>query len=294
MRVVHTVGELRSWRASAGGSVVLAPTMGALHAGHFHLVREAARLAGGGGSVAVSIFVNPLQFGPGEDYGRYPRTLEEDVAGCAAAGATMVFAPAVEEVYHADRSVRVVEEGLSGVLCGRSRPGHFDGVCTVVTKLFNLVRPDVAVFGKKDYQQLAVIRRLARDLNMPVEVLGVETVREADGLAMSSRNRYLSAAERAQAPELRKALLAAAEAVLSGKDGAAARSLVEEWLREKAPLGRVDYVELVDAETLGPPDPAAGGALLLAAAVWFGTARLIDNVEIDSERKSENLRARVF
>lgn len=216
MTLLHTVSELRDWRQRATAPVVLVPTMGALHQGHLDLVREAKRLAGDLGRVAVSIFVNPLQFGPGEDLDRYPRTLESDVAGCREAGADLVFAPSNSQIYHPDRSVQIIEQSLSKVLCGASRPGHFDGVCTVVAKLFNLFQPDAAVFGKKDFQQLAIIRRMVRDLDIPVRLHGMETVREADGLAMSSRNRYLTAEERAQAPALRASLEKALAAWRSG------------------------------------------------------------------------------
>jgi pantoate--beta-alanine ligase len=224
--------------------------------------------------------VNPLQFGPNEDFDRYPRTLEADMAMCEAAGADMIFAPAVREVYHADRSIKILETSLSNVLCGASRPGHFDGVCTVVAKLFNLVQPDEAVFGKKDYQQLAIIRRLVRDLDIPVVIHGIETVREPDGLAMSSRNRYLSPEERAESPALRQALVAARKAWLGGVTGTSRLlSLMRTHLAEHARLGREDYIALVDQETLQPLDIARNHSLI-ALAVWFGKARLIDNIEL--------------
>lgn len=281
MTLIETVNDLRTWRKSAG-KVLFVPTMGALHDGHATLVREAREMAGTEATVAASIFVNPLQFGPNEDFDRYPRTLEADLALCEAAGADMVFAPPVREVYHPDRSIQILEKSLSKVLCGASRPGHFDGVCTVVAKLFNLVQPDEAVFGKKDYQQLAIIRRMVRDLDFPVIIHGIETVREADGLAMSSRNRYLSAAERAQAPALRAALVKAHEAWRGGVTGAGRLlSLIREHLAAAAPLGREDYVSLVDQQTLQPLELARAGSLI-ALAVWFDKARLIDNIELGS------------
>lgn len=279
MTLIETVKELRAWRKAAG-KVLFVPTMGALHEGHATLVREARYMAGREAKVAASIFVNPLQFGPNEDFDRYPRTLETDLAMCEEAGADMVFAPTVKEVYHTDRSIQIHESSLSQVLCGASRPGHFDGVCTVVAKLFNLVQPDDAVFGKKDYQQLAIIRRLVRDLNFPVEIHGIETVRESDGLAMSSRNRYLTPAERAQAPALRAALVKAQEAWLSGVTGS--RRLLEilhQHLADHASLGRKDYISIVDRHTLQPLDLVKNDGLI-ALAVFFDKARLIDNVEL--------------
>lgn len=258
--------------------VAFVPTMGALHEGHAALIREARRLAGKHGTVVVSIFVNPTQFGPGEDFERYPRSLEADREICARAGADVVFHPSAAEMYPPDSSVAIRETSLSQLLCGASRPGHFAGVCTVVAKLFNLVRPDLAVFGKKDYQQLAIIRRMIRDLNMRVEICGLETVREADGLAMSSRNAYLSTEEREQATAIRRALLAADISLdRDGMiDGIAAQ------LAAEAPLGRVDYLELVDAESLERIARVAQRPAVIAAAVFFGKTRLIDNLEISS------------
>jgi pantoate--beta-alanine ligase len=282
MKVIETIADLRVWRRSSNAKLVLVPTMGALHGGHLALVKEARRIAGKKGRVVVTLFINPLQFGPNEDFSRYPRTLEADLAACDSAGADMVFAPAVDEVYFVDRSIIISESSLSRVLCGASRPGHFDGVCTVVAKLFNLVQPDEAVFGKKDYQQLAIIRRLVRDLNFPVVIHGLETVRETDGLAMSSRNRYLSAEERVQAPALRAALLAAREACADGVTGARQLiRLIEQNLAAQAPLGRVDYISVVDARTLGALE-VTGDHSLIALAVFFGKARLIDNIELFS------------
>lgn len=283
MDLIETADELRKWRRGAG-RVFFVPTMGALHEGHAALIREARRLAGESARVVVSIFVNPLQFGPHEDLDRYPRTLDADLAMCVAAGADMVFAPTVKEVYFDDRSIKVTESSLSGVLCGASRPGHFEGVCTVVAKLFNLVQPDDAVFGKKDYQQLAIIRRLVRDLNFPVVIHGLETVREADGLAMSSRNRYLSADERNQAPALNRALKKAREAWLSGTSNANGLvEIVAVEIEDTAALARVDYMSVVDSRTLMPKDDVEDHGLV-ALAVFFGKTRLIDNIELHREQ----------
>lgn len=261
----------------ARGPLVLVPTMGALHAGHLALVEKARALAGSEGSVVVSIFVNPTQFGPNEDFSRYPRPIEADLAKCREAGVDIVFAPTPEEMYAPDHSVWVDELNLSTGLCGASRPGHFKGVCTVVSKLFHIISPHIAVFGKKDYQQLAIIRRMVRDLHFQVEIVGVETVREPDGLALSSRNQYLSPEERKEALILRQALLAAA---------AGGASVPPQTIREqvvafisRSPLAQIDYVEVVDADTLGVPTPDSK-ALLVAVAVFFGKTRLIDNVEI--------------
>jgi pantoate--beta-alanine ligase len=256
--------------------------MGALHAGHVHLVEVARQLAGPHGHVGVSIFVNPLQFGPKEDFSRYPRELEADAAQCQAAGADVIFAPSVEEVYAPDRSIMVLEQSLSTVLCGASRPGHFDGVCTVVAKLFNYFQPDDAIFGQKDYQQLAIIRRLVRDLSFPITLHGIPTVRESDGLAMSSRNRYLTPAERAQAPALHAALQLAKAAWVQGQRNASAlEALVQQHIEQHAPLGRLDYASAVDADTLSH-SATLGERSLLALAVFFGKARLIDNTELIS------------
>lgn len=279
MTLIETVKELRAWRKAAG-RVYFVPTMGALHEGHATLIREARQMAGADAQVAASIFVNPLQFGPNEDFDRYPRTLETDLAICQESGADMVFAPAVQEVYPTDRSIRVHETSLSNVLCGASRPGHFDGVCTVVAKLFNLVQPNDALFGKKDYQQLAIIRRLVRDLDFPVDLHGIDTVREPDGLAMSSRNRYLSPAERSQAPALRAALLRARDAWLTGVTGTRRLSeIIHRQLANEASLGRKDYIAIVDRHTLQSQDIIQNNGLI-ALAVFFDKARLIDNIEL--------------
>lgn len=282
MNIINNVRQLRSWTSiNRGTRCVFVPTMGALHEGHAVLIRAAREMAGQAGNVIVSIFVNPTQFGPGEDFSKYPRTLIEDLGLCRDNGADAIFAPKAEDLYLADRSIQLFETSLSKTLCGASRPGHFDGVCTIVAKLFNLVQPDDAVFGKKDYQQLAIIRRLVRDLDFNVVIHGIDTVREADGLAMSSRNRYLTEEERTQAPVLRAALMKAREAYVKGgvRDGKALQRLVADQIATEAPAGRVDYVECVDAATLQTPTESTE-LVLIALAVFFGSARLIDNIEL--------------
>lgn len=275
---LRTVPDLRArvaaWKA-AGERVALVPTMGALHAGHIALVERARALAD---RVVASVFVNPTQFGPAEDFAKYPRDEAGDAAKLAAAGCALLYAPAVESMYPPGFATAITVGGPSAGLCGAVRPHFFGGVAVVVTKLFLQCLPDVAVFGEKDYQQLQVIRRMVRDLDIPVRVEGLPTVREADGLAMSSRNAYLSADERTRAPELHRALAAAAAALATGDDAA----VVIDQARARiaaAGFGTIDYVELRDAETLEPVDRADRPARLLAAA-WMGKARLIDNVPV--------------
>jgi pantoate--beta-alanine ligase len=251
--------------------------MGALHRGHGELFRLARETAGPGGEVAVSIFVNPLQFAPGGDYEKYPRPEEVDDEFCRNAGVDILFRPSVEEMYAADFSVSVEENSLANTLEGKSRPGHFRGVCTVVAKLFNILGPDAAVFGEKDFQQLAIIRRMVRDLNFPVEIIGAPTVREADGLACSSRNQYLSAEEREQAPVLQRALQEARRLVAEGEISTAAILAAAREVIATAPLARIDYLEIVNAETL-QPSWEAGPDSLIAVAAFFGKTRLIDNL----------------
>ena len=241
------------------------------------MAREAA---GAAGEVAVSIFVNPLQFEPGADFERYPRPESADEEVCREAGVDVLFRPGAAEMYFPDRSVRVEESALSKTLCGRSRPGHFEGVCTVVTKLFHLVSPNAAVFGEKDFQQLAIIRRMVRDLDFQVEIIAAPTVREADGLALSSRNQYLNPEERAQASVLRTALLEGAEMMGRGETSAARVLAAVRERIETAPDARIDYVEAVDAESLAPQE-TVGANTLLALAVYFGRTRLIDNFRSD-------------
>ncbi|HEX2484801.1 MAG TPA: pantoate--beta-alanine ligase [Myxococcota bacterium] len=283
MEIVREPRALQAWadRARAAGRrIALVPTMGALHDGHVALVDEARRRAD---LVVVSIFVNPTQFGPGEDFAAYPRPFEADLERCRAAGVDVVFAPAPEALYPPGHQTFVDVERVSKPLCGASRPGHFRGVATVVTKLWLAAKPHVSLFGEKDYQQLALLRRLALDLGFDLEVVGVPTVREPDGLARSSRNVFLDAETRAQALALRRALRAAEDAVAAGeRDGAALLAGVRRELA-KAPLAEVDYAELRDAETLEPAPARLDGPTLLALAVRFPAessprgVRLIDN-----------------
>ena len=256
---------------------VLVPTMGALHKAHGELIRVAREAAGKDGEVAVSIFVNPLQFEPGSDYKRYPRPEKADEEFCRDAGVDLLFRPSAEEVYATDRSTFVEETSLSSTLEGKSRPGHFRGVCTVVAKLFNILAPDAAVFGEKDFQQLAVVRRMVRDLNFKIDIIAVPTVREEDGLACSSRNQYLNPEERKQAAVLHKALLAAAKN--AGKKSASDVVALAQRVINEAQLARIDYVEVVDAETLKPVEMVGANSVLLLA-VFFGKTRLIDNMRL--------------
>ena len=281
MEIFASISALREWRAQCGNArVVFVPTMGALHEGHLQLMREARTLSGENGKVIVSIFVNPLQFGPKEDLAKYPRELEADAAKCASVGVDAVFAPTAVEMYPPDRSIIVLETSLSKALCGASRPGHFDGVCTVVLKLFNLVQPHSAVFGKKDYQQLAIINRMVRDLDVNIEIIGSETVREADGLAMSSRNRYLNAEEREQAPSIREAMLLAKQRWHDGEHGAEKlKHILAGHLNNTAPLHRADYIACVNRNSLEALTTASTDGLL-AVAIYFGNTRLIDNIEL--------------
>jgi pantoate--beta-alanine ligase len=255
---------------------VLVPTMGALHKAHGELIRVAREAAGKNGEVAVSIFVNPLQFEAASDYGRYPRPERADEEFCQKAGVELLFRPSLAEMYPGDSSVFVEECSLSSPLEGKSRPGHFRGVCTVVAKLFNILAPDAAVFGEKDFQQLAIVRRMVRDLNFKIGIIAVPTIREEDRLAYSSRNQYLNLEERKQATVLHKALRAAASAAekSAGDIVALARKVINE-----APLARIDYVEVVDAETLRPIE-ITGPNSVLVLAVFFGKTRLIDNIRL--------------
>jgi len=261
----------------SGARVGFVPTMGALHEGHVSLMHRARAAVGPEGVLVVSVFVNPTQFGPGEDLDRYPRTLEADLEACSAAGVDVVFTPSVEEMYPTSdaRTVTVDPGGLGSILEGASRPGHFAGVLTVVAKLFGLVRPDVAVFGEKDYQQLALIRRMVADLCLGVDVVGAETVREPDGLALSSRNRYLDNDERLEAAGLSRALFAARDAADRGAEAALGAARAE--LR-RTHLVDLDYLEIV-APDLGP-SPAEGPARMLVAA-RVGSTRLIDNIALE-------------
>lgn len=274
MWIAKTKAELRAHLGASPCPIILVPTMGALHEGHASLISLAREKAGAHGTVIVSIFVNPIQFDRAGDLVAYPRPIEADISVCEVRGADGVFLPDSGEMYLPDRSVTVTESSLSQHLCGAARPGHFDGVCTVVLKLFLLTRCDAAVFGEKDFQQLAVIRRMVRDLDLGTEVIPHPTIRESDGLAMSSRNARLTTEHRADAPRIRRALLTAA-----GENSAETmlRSFGE--IIEESPFARIDYLSLVDAETLAPTDNLARPAIL-ACAVFYGEVRLIDHVAV--------------
>ncbi|MEW5761874.1 MAG: pantoate--beta-alanine ligase [Bacillota bacterium] len=278
MEICRTVPEMRAFVRAAGnkGPVGFVPTMGYFHAGHLALMRRARQECG---TVVVSIYVNPLQFGPREDFAAYPRDPERDLALAKEAGVDAVFMPSDAEMYPPGYATYVEVEGLTDKLCGRSRPGHFRGVATVVTKLFNIVRPDRAYFGEKDFQQAVVIRRLAADLNLDLEIVTVPTVRESDGLAMSSRNVYLTPAERKAARVLYRSLLRARDAILAGeRDPARVSSLMAESICAE-PLARLDYAEVYALPWLSDVERLEG-EVLLAVAASFGRARLIDNLVV--------------
>ncbi|MBE6415794.1 MAG: pantoate--beta-alanine ligase [Akkermansiaceae bacterium] len=279
MQTAYTKEELRSLLAPRRGNrVVLVPTMGALHAGHASLLKQARVLAGDKGTVVASVFLNPVQFDNAGDLATYPKTPMQDLETCDKCGVDVVFMPSPDTMYCTDRSITLEETLLSTVLCGASRPGHFAGVCLVVNKLFNLVQPTDAIFGKKDYQQLAILRRMVRDLDIPITLHGAEIVREEDGLALSSRNVRLTPEHRAAAPAIRRLLLAASQEYENGTSIAAVCTNVRAGL-ESIPGVRCDYVELVDAVTLHEvTDPKR--LALLAVAAWFGDVRLIDNIEL--------------
>jgi len=276
-RVIEALPELRDavGRIRANGNRIgFVPTMGNLHGGHFSLVEEAAKQCD---ATVASIFVNPTQFGPGEDFEAYPRTFEADLEALASVGCDLVWAPSVDTMYPLDEPfVSRVPESLSDCLCGRSRPGHFDGVATVVLRLFNQVAPDIAVFGEKDFQQLLILRRMAQDLALPIEIVGAPIVREGDGLAMSSRNGYLSEAERRCAPVLYRVLNDTAEGLAAGEKFV---GLKKQALKELQSAGfRPDYLEWRTAANLD--EPQAGEPSRLFGAAWLGGARLIDNVPV--------------
>jgi pantoate--beta-alanine ligase len=275
VRAVQTVKEVREALESAE-KIHLVPTMGALHAGHEALIQAARKESG---VVVVSIFVNPLQFGPAEDLARYPRALPKDMETCERNGTDVIFAPSVEEMYPLPQRTFVEVTRLSEHLCGKFRPGHFRGVATVVLKLFNIVRPRIAYFGEKDMQQLLVIRRMVMDLDLPVTIRGVPTIREFDGLALSSRNKYLKPEERKAAPALYLALQEAVKLIRSGeRDVMNIRHAAAGMLKE-FPLIRLEYFEIVDPDELQPVG-SIDGPVRIAAAIWIGATRLIDNVFI--------------
>lgn len=279
MRTAATAPDLRREIASLPRPLVLVPTMGALHEGHLALVRSAREAAGESGTVAVSIFVNPIQFDRPGDLAAYPKPLEDDLEKCRQAGVDLVFTPEAGSMYFPDRSITVTESLLSTHLCGATRPGHFDGVCTVVLKLFNLFQPDAAVFGEKDVQQLAILRRMVRDLDVPVDIIGYPTVREPDGLAMSSRNIRLSPEHRADAPRIRRALEGTRSLLQFGERAATPFLAAARKHLEESPSLRIDYLELVDAETLQPVGQIKKPAVL-ATAVFYGEVRLIDHITL--------------
>lgn len=278
MEILRTRAAMRAYRAAhRGARLGLVPTMGFLHDGHLALMKTAA---GHAERVVASVFVNPTQFGPGEDLDRYPRDESGDLAKCEAAGCAAVFLPSVDEMYAPGAATRVEVPPLAEFLCGASRPTHFAGVCTVVCLLFNITGCDVAVFGEKDYQQLAIIRRMVRDLALPVEVVGHPIVREADGLAMSSRNAYLSAEQRREAVALSAALAEARAKFGAGERDAEALRAVMRARVAAAAGGEVDYVEVVDADALRPIEGAIEAPARAALAVRFGATRLIDNAAL--------------
>ena len=284
MQTVHDLEPLRQqiaqWR-QAGQRIALVPTMGNLHAGHLALVHHAQRLAP---KVVTSLFVNPSQFGPSEDFSAYPRTLAEDQAKLIAVGCDLLFCPTMDAVYPrgTEATTKVEVPGLSQRLCGAFRPGHFAGVAQVVCKLFNMVQADIAVFGEKDRQQLLVIQRMVADLNLPIEVIGSPTVREADGLAMSSRNAYLTPEQRALAARLYQTLCRARDRLAAGERDYPA--IEHAALADLTAMGfKPDYVRIVRAEDYADPDPhdSRDSSLVIAAAAWLGRARLIDNIKWD-------------
>ena len=293
MIIADTRAELAAALEKLAPPVVLVPTLGALHVGHRALLRRARELAGPAGTVAISIFVNPLQFGPNEDFDQYPRTRDADLAVCAAEGVDLVFAPSVGEMYPQEQLVRVDPGPTGDILEGEFRPGFFHGVLTVVLKLFSLVRPNIAVFGQKDAQQLTLVRRMSADFGLGIEIEAVPTVRAADGLALASRNKYLSGEERAVAPMLYRALAAGAAAASDGPGAvlAAAQAVVGDPVADDTgrslPAGtspRVDYLALVDERSYGPvrnDDLDFRGTAVLAIAARVGTTRLIDNVVVN-------------
>ncbi len=279
MKIISSPAEMTAFVKSAranGAKIALVPTMGALHEGHLSLVRKAKGLAD---ICVVSVFVNPTQFGPNEDFDKYPRQLEADAANCEAAGADVVFAPSVSDIYLPDASTFVNEEDISRFLCGKTRPKHFRGVTTVVTILFNIVRPDVAVFGEKDAQQVSIIKRMVRDLFMGIEIVTGEIVRDENGLALSSRNKYLDKMERLGASKLHAALEEGRKLCLEGCSNVdrIKATVINAVTNAKT---RVIYVEIVDAETSIPMGEAVAGKSRISAAIWYGQTRLIDNIRI--------------
>jgi len=282
MEIITTLQQMRDWAAdrhATGLNLALVPTMGYFHDGHLALMRNAAEMAD---QVVVSLFVNPIQFMPGEDLARYPRDLARDRTLAESVGVDALFVPSVAVMYPEKPRTRVTVSGLTERLCGTSRPGHFDGVCTVVAKLFNIVRPGLAVFGRKDFQQLAVIRRMAADLNFNLEIVSHPIVRENDGLAMSSRNSYLTPAERSSAPCLYRALQRAREQVAAGETGSETLLRAAAHFINSHENTAIEYISIVDANTL-EDQPSVGPDSLMALAVRVGSTRLIDNAYLLKE-----------
>lgn len=281
LKTIVETAELEAFRLalfSAGKKLAFVPTMGALHDGHISLVKQARQTAD---AVIVSIFVNPSQFGPGEDFNRYPRTLTEDAKKLAEAGCDAVFLPNIATIYPEGFQTWVRNEALENQLCGASRPGHFRGVLTIVLKLFNLVRPELALFGKKDYQQWRLIEKMVADLNVPLKVIGSETVREPDGLAMSSRNRYLKPEERSMAVAISRGLKAAAEKHKAGESNAAALTgIVAKEIASQSAI-KVEYLTICDQMSLAPVGESVKGPAVILLAAQLGTLRLIDNMELN-------------
>ena len=281
LKTIVETTELEAFRLalfSAGKKLAFVPTMGALHDGHISLVKQARQTAD---AVIVSIFVNPTQFGPGEDFNRYPRTLTEDAKKLAEAGCDAVFLPNIATIYPEGFQTWVRNEPLENQLCGASRPGHFRGVLTVVLKLFNLVRPELALFGKKDYQQWRLIEKMAADLNVPLKVIGSETVREPDGLAMSSRNRYLKPEERAMAVAISRGLKAAVEKYKAGETNAVSLTGIVAKEIASQPAIKVEYLTICDQMSLAPVGESVKGPAVILLAAQLGTLRLIDNMELN-------------
>jgi pantoate--beta-alanine ligase len=277
LTVVRSVGDVRDHLAPVrrdNKRIGLVPTMGALHTGHAGLIERARA---GSDYVVVSIFVNPLQFGPGEDYLMYPRPIEKDLEVCRRMGANLIFAPEVKDIYISDQRAFVEVERLGDHLCGPFRPGHFRGVATVVAKIFNVVQPDEAYFGEKDYQQLCIVRRMVQDLNLGIEIRPIPTYRDEDGLALSSRNAYLQPAERAAAPALFRALTAARRKIEQGERKASAVKEAANSVLAAESLVRVQYLEVVDPVEVQPVEDIKS-EVRIAAAIWMGKTRLIDNV----------------
>jgi len=281
MKTTATISGLQDAIKDHHGPIVVVPTMGALHDGHASLIDLAREHAGENGLVIATVFVNPTQFDRAEDLDSYPSTLEADLKVCESKSADIVFHPTPGEAYADDHSITIRESALSQHLCGATRTGHFDGVCTIVTKLFMMTRCSKAVFGSKDFQQLAIIRRLVRDLNLPVEIIAAPTVRETDGLAMSSRNALLTPEQRKQAPQIYKALQSANKLVNSGTERASViAASVEKQLKAIAisPAPRIDYLQIVSNDTLEPVQQVKSGKSSIAVAIFFGSVRLIDHV----------------